>query len=246
VGLFDAAAKAVPPAHPEARKDLSPEQRAALPPGFAAAGEALASGMGSVDTCTAVGRELALDGMTLPDVLDAFEATSRLVRGHDPSYEEVRAVCVAWGEATLGYLQRLTCADPVTGLASLAHLQARFTELYRGELRHRAREDWALLVVDAPGGVESPGDRIVEDLLVLRFGEVARTVFSAGETFGRLARRRIAVVCRRDDLLERRVRLVRTMLDHLGYAAPRAQVLVEELPPTLEQASALLAELARV
>jgi transposase InsO family protein len=140
----------------------------------------------------------------------------------------------------------LSCEDPVTGLASLAHLQARFAELYRGQLRLRAREDWALVVIDAPGGVETPADRIVEDLLVLRFGEVVRTVFAAGETFGRLARRRVVVLCRRDDLLDRRVAVVRRMLDQLGYTAPRARVLVEELPPTYDGAASLLAELARV
>lgn len=246
MGPFDSSAQSVPPAHSGGGAGLTAEQRAALPPGFEAAGEALASGMGSVDTCAAVGREAALDGLPLSEVLDAFEATSRLVRGRPPSFDEARALCAAWGESTLGYLHRLSCEDPVTGLASLAHLQARFAELYRGQLRRRAREDWALVVIDAPGGVETPADRIVEDLLVLRFGEVCRTVFAAGETFGRLARRRVVVVCRRDELLDRRVRVVRKMLDQLGYTAPRARVLVEELPPTYDQAASLLAELARV
>lgn len=251
MGPFDSGMQSVPPAHPGAREDLSTSGRgAAASPGRGSAGEVPGSGMGAVDVSAAWGHDAALDGVPLSEVLDAFEGTTRRDRGRAPTYEELRALCVAWGDATLGYVSRISCEDPVTGLASLAHLQARFSELYRGQLRRRAREDWALVVIDAPGGVENPEDRpeerIVEDLLVLRFGEVARTVFAGGETFGRLARRRVVVLCRRDDLLERRVGLVRRMLDGLGYTAPRARVLVEELPSRYEQASELLAELARV
>ena len=130
-------ARTAPPAHPGARAELSADLVAGLPQRFEAVGEALASGMGSVDACAVAGRELALDGVALDEALDGLLATSSLVRGTEPDFGDVRALSEAWSESTLEYLHRLTCEDPVTGLASLAHLQSRVSELYRGQLRDR-------------------------------------------------------------------------------------------------------------
>ena len=150
VGFFATRARAAAPADPEARAELSADLLVALPPRFEAVGEALASGMGSVDACAVAGRELALDGVSLDEALDGLLATSSLVRGTEPDYGDARALAEAWSESTLEYLHRLTCEDPLTGLASLAHLQSRVSELYRGQLRDRPapRQSHALVVVE--------------------------------------------------------------------------------------------------
>ena len=38
---------------------------------------------------------------------------------------------MAWSDATLEYLHDLSCEDPLTGLASLAHVRTRLDEIYR-------------------------------------------------------------------------------------------------------------------
>ncbi|MFC6345461.1 hypothetical protein ACFP8W_25980, partial [Nocardioides hankookensis] len=63
---------------------------------------------------------LARDGVSLAEALDDLATAWRLVRGSEPEHAELRALAVAWSDATLGYVHGLSCADPLTGLASLA------------------------------------------------------------------------------------------------------------------------------
>lgn len=253
MGIFATRGRSVPLAAPEVTAELSKELEAVLPPGFAAVGEALASGADSGDACAVAGRELALAAVSLDEALAGLETTFWLVRGTQPTFTAARAVAGGWSEATLGYLHQLSCADPVTGLASLAHLQSRLPELYRGELRGRAkpRESHALVVVDLQDVVADSrdalmhgtqvGDVLTADLLVARVAETAGTVFAAGEATARLGRHRIVVLAERDDRIGRRVALLTTLLS--GY--PGARVWIEGLPDTSGSAAALLGELAR-
>ena len=246
MGFFATRVKPAAPAHPEARAELSPDLLAALPPRFEAVGEALASGVGSVDACAVAGRELALDGVPLDEALDGLLATSSLVRGGEPDYGDARALAEAWSESTLEYLHRLTCEDPVTGLASLAHLQSRVSELYRGQLRDRPApwDSHALVVVEVahprqPRPIAT--EPFASDLRTARFAETARTVFSGPDTLGRLGRHRIAIVTVRDVRLAQRVTLLHRMLSRLEG---RARVWIEGLPASASGAAALLGELA--
>jgi hypothetical protein len=234
------------PAHPEVRAELSADLLAALPPRFEAVGEALASGMGSVDACAVAGRELALDGVPLDEALDGLLATSSLVRGGEPDFGDARALAEAWSESTLEYLHRLTCEDPVTGLASLAHLQSRVSELYRGQLRGRPGpwDSHALVVVEvAHRRQHSPihTEPFTSDLRTARYADTARAVFAGPDTLGRLGRHRIAVLTDRDDRLALRVTLLRRMLSRLEG---EARVWIEGLPAASVGATALLGELA--
>ena len=79
-------------------------------------------------------------------------------------------------------------------------------------------------------------------LRLARLGEAARTVFSGGETVGRLNSHRIVVVAARDDRLARRVTLLRTLVGSVG---PGARVWIEGLPSTDDAVASLLDELAR-
>jgi hypothetical protein len=228
---------------PGARRDLSPELVAALPPRFEAVGEALASGSGSVAACEVVGGLAARDGLSLAEALDALAATSGSVSGRQPAYDEVRALSVAWSEATLGYLHGLSCDDPLTGLASLAHLRSRVADVYRGS--GSPSHDHALVVVAAPPAAAPAGEAEVlgRTLRTARLGEAARSVFAGAETIGGVAPGRVVVLAERDDRIGRRVGLLRRLLD--GGAVPHARVWIEGLPDSDHAAARLLDELAR-
>ncbi len=222
-----------------------PGSRSGLPHRFEAVGEALASGTDVRGACAVVGQDLARDGAALQEVLEGLRATSQAVGGCDPSYDVVSAVVLAWGETTLGYLHQLSCDDPLTGLSSQAHLRSRLTELHRcGEdsLRTHALVLCAVPLGDDPS--DGPGDHFTRAMRLARAGEMARTVFARDETVARLGTRRVAVLTRRDDLLGRRVGLLRTLL-----AGPedsvQARVWVEGVPESDEVTGMLLDELAR-
>src|SRR5699024_2782462 len=51
--------------------------------------------------------------------------------GAAPPYRVVRALSVAWVETSLQYVHEMSCEDPLTGLATLAHMRSRLDEVYR-------------------------------------------------------------------------------------------------------------------
>lgn len=232
-----------------ARAELSELTRRGLPAQFEAVGEALASGSGSVEACEVAGRLLARDGASLDEALDLLSRTTHLVTGSDPAFVDVRALSMAWSESTLAYLHQLSCEDPLTGLASLAHIRSRLSELYRGQLGRSAAElgeTHALVVVELPEdrpGRGAPGDdHFTRAMRLTRLGETVRTVFSGTETIGRSGTNRVVVVVDRDARLGRRVALLRKLL---GMADHPTRLWIEGLPSTDAAAASLLDELCR-
>ena len=222
----------------DALGELTNEQRAALPPRFEAVGEAQASGADATEACRHLGGILAGDGISLDEALEGLRLTSSLVRGADPEYAELVALSTAWSEATLGYLHRLSCDDPLTGLASQPHVRSRLSELYRARERtpERPLDSHALVVVEI-----RPGDEGLEQRMILaKVGRTARTVFAGTETIGGIGLRRVVVIAERDESLPQRVTLLRTMTER-----EQARVWIEGLPGSDEAAGALLDELAR-
>jgi len=222
-----------------------------LPARFQAVGEALASGSGSADACAVVGRDLARDGASLHEGLESLRTTYLRVQGFDPSYDDVLALSQAWSESTLGYLHQISCADPMTGLASLAHLRSRLADLYRGQGPElgRVRHCYTLVIADLPtdrfGAEEQATDPLTRSLRLSRLGEAARTVFAGAETVAGAGTNRIVVLARRDERLGQRAALLRRMIDTLDLHGHLARVWIEGLPPTDAGAVALLDELAR-
>ena len=66
------------------------------------------------------------------DGLADLLATATAVARREPTFAEVSAFASGWGDATLGYLNDVGCADPLTGLSTQAHLRDRVSGLYRG------------------------------------------------------------------------------------------------------------------
>lgn len=239
VGLFSAFARRSTGgshARPAASEDLSEELRAVIPQRFEAAGEALAVGSSAIRACWVAGRDLADEGVSLGESLERLRSTTRLVTSRDPSFDESHALSLAWSEATLGYLHGLSCADPLTGLSTLAHIRERIAELYR-DARLEARRH-ALVVAEVH---RSPYlDNVASARRLTLVGHAARTVFAGQEAIGQVGPSRVVVVAPRDDSLAVRVGLLRRMVEDRAD-----RVWIEGLPSSDASAVQLLDELAR-
>lgn len=223
-------------------------ERSGLPHRFEAVGEALTSGSDVIGVCAVAGQELARDGASVEETLAGLRDTWRCLTGADPSYDVVTALLTAWSETTLGYLNQLSCEDPLTGLSSQAHLRSRLSELYRlGGGTDAGIGGFALVVFEMPSGddpSDEPDDHFTRAMRLARSGELARTAFARDETVARLGLHRVAILTRRDGHLGRRVRVLRTLLDGAEPDAP-VRVWIEGLPGTDAVAGMLLDELAR-
>jgi hypothetical protein len=239
----------VTPSSQPADQGLSEHLRSAIPRCFEAVGEALAAGLRATDACEVVGRLSATSGVSLEEVLTDLRTTYELVVGTEPAYADACALALGWSEATLAYLHQLSCADPLTGLASTAHLRGRLTELYRGGTREPSllRERYALVVVEASS---IPRSGLTEevfgtDLRMSRVGDSVRSVFSGSETICRVGPRRIVVLTGRDNALGRRTALLRRLLDAGQQTHGGVRIWTESLPGTNVSVAALLDELSR-
>ncbi len=248
-------------AHAEVTADAVPDRdvlQRGLPARFEAVGERIAAGHDASSACAEVGREIARDGADLGEALDGLRTTYARVQGGEPDFRALQALCVAWSEETLGYLHQLSCEDPLTGLASLAHLRARLSEVYRGAEQggRSTNTSHALVVVDVPLLAQRPsveGGRadvgvvagFESALWLARLAEYARMVFPGGETIGLASPSRLVVVAERGDLLAPRVGLLRGLVEDMDPRGERARVWIEGLPPSDDGAGLLLDEIAR-
>lgn len=235
-------------AHPAqiAAGDSSPGTTV-VPLRFEAVGEALVSGSTSLVAYEEVGRSLARDGVSLAEAMDGLRMTVRAVVGADPSYDSLQAMLVAWSEATLAHLHQISCEDPLTGLASRAHVRSRIAELNR--VRTGAGSRYALVVLDERTSalelLVEPAGALGRSLRLAALAETARTVFGGQEVIARVAPDRIVVLAERNEHLAKRVGLLRRMLTSPSSAGERTRVWVEGLPDNDRGAAALLDDLAR-
>lgn len=220
--------------------ELTEELRARLAPRFEAVGEALAAGTSSVGACWVVGRTQAELGSSLGESLEGLRATTQLVVSRDPLFEESHALSVAWSESVLGYLHGLSCADPLTGLSTHAHIRERIAELYRNAVADTIGVDSVsrshALVVTAVGDVLDP---ISSARRLTLLGQTARSVFAGSETVGQVGHK-VVVIAPRNESLPGRVSLLRRMV-----ARQAERVWIEGLPGNDASAANLLDELAR-
>lgn len=219
-----------------------------FPARFVAVGEALVAGSPAHAACAVVGRELARDGVDLSEALDGLRSTFALALKREPDFAATEALSVAWSDETLGYLHQVSCENPLTGLATLAHLRARLAELQRGVEAggQQAPIGHALVVVDLPSQDPVGGpDQIGRALLMARIADRARLVFSGEESIGEASPSRLLVLAPRTDDLGLRVVVLRDLIADTTSLGGAVRVWIEGLPSSHAAVAALLDELAR-
>ncbi|HEU5045863.1 MAG TPA: hypothetical protein VFT75_17205 [Nocardioidaceae bacterium] len=235
--------------------DQAPEReipeavRQALPRRFEAVGEALASGKDALAACAVVGRDVARDGASLGEALDGLRATFHLLGAGSPDFAATHELAVAWSEATLEYLHQLSCEDPLTGLASLAHVRTRLAELYRDAEQTDVcvQTSHALVVVELRFLPAQPAAELAftRALRLVRVAEAIRAVFSGGETIGRVGTEKAVVLVPRSADLGTSVKVLREFLGDLDLGAADTRLWIEGLPASPDSAGRLLDDLAR-
>ena len=233
--------------------DLADDVREALPSRFEAVGEALSkvgfSDVDVIEACAVVGRDVARDGAALGEALSGLRTTYDVVLGTVPEFDATEALSVAWSDATLEYLHALSCEDPLTGLASLAHVRTRLDELYReAELTDvSVASSHALVIVELcfREPPEALGHHFTRALRLVQVTEAIRAVYSGGQTIGRVGLDRAVALVPRTVDLGTSVALLREFLGDLDLGEASTRVWIEGLPPTADSATRLLDDLAR-
>lgn len=245
MGLFAAIANRSTGTTGGKSQELPERLRQKLPARFEAVGEALSAGSEAHAACAVVGRDLARDGIDLSEALHGLRSTFALVVGREPDFESARALGIAWSDETLGYLHEVSCENPLTGLATLAHLRGRLAEIQRGaESRGTSDEaNHALVVVDLPL-LAGANDQLASSLVMARVASQVRLVFEGDESVGEASPTRLLVIAERTDL-GNRVSTLRDLLDEVTPSDSVVRLWIEGLPATGAATSTLLDELAR-
>lgn len=220
----------------------------------AAVRAALSSGSADEVNATAAsaGCAFADDGVALAEALDLLAEEFRVVRGTAPDFAATRALATGWSESTLTFLQGLACEEPVSGLASIGHVQTRLTELHRHAafLGTELGDTHALLVVGdiSPTRlatlVETREAPFARTLLLVRVAACIRSVFPT-ETIAHTGSSRVLVVVRRTGALDHRVDLVREAVADVAPGCADPRIWLEPLPPDGASTAALLTRLGR-
>ena len=202
--------------------------RGAVPAGWESVGEALANRSWTVvEQCRVVGRDLAERGVPARDALRELRSTTRLVADREPSFDECEGLVDSWADATLGYLNRLTCADPLTGLDSQAHLLAL--------MKVPSETDLIMVCVQVP----RPDDFMAHARQLSLLGELCRGIFPTARATARVGVRRLVVLTPANSDFGTRVALLARSVEN------DATVWVEPVPPRSASAESMVDRLAR-
>lgn len=197
-------------------------------PEWATVGEALESrSWAVVEHCRTVGRDLAERGVPVRTALGGLRSTTSQVARREPSFAECEALVDAWTDVTLGYLNRLSCADPLTGLDSQAHLLT--------VLAAPGADDLVMVVIE----VARPGDFFAFARRLSLLGELTRGVFPAARSTARIGVRRLVTLVPAQSDLGTRVGLL------VRGAEGADRVWVEPVPPGRAACADLIDRLAR-
>lgn len=189
----------------------------------------------------------ALDGESLQTLLDDLDQAFSLASLPAPDAALVRSVALAWSDSFLGLYSRITCVDPLTGLASRQHLQTHVAGLYSSVPRGR----WAIIVIETDHhrraiAVSDSPEQLAEAVGMTVLASVVGGELARGELLAALSIRRCGVVASRDEHLPDLVlRLQEQAQRSLGSQNCTARVWVEGLPATAEAAASLIDELCR-
>lgn len=218
-----------------------------VPAGFEPLADALRYSGAVIAAAQEIGRQASGDGATLDDVLTDVSLTYRSVCGAgEPAFEVVRAVSTSWADASLRYLHAVSCEDPLTGLASMAHLRSKILEGYRGQARRGEQTATHALVVVEVDASWAPASHFDRVLRLVDVAQCMRRVYTGDESIGRLSASRAAAVVRRDERLGSSVTALRGLLqDWQDEGGVATRVWIEGLPSASASADVVLDELAR-
>jgi GGDEF domain-containing protein len=203
------------------------------------AGARAGAGVGLAETLTDLAAlNTAVSGASGPDRIADVRGGGR---GPD-GVRLLRAVSLAWTDVACGDLAETAAVDPLSGLASVRYLRTRLAEVYRAARAHGrdAGADRALVVL----ALDVRDWRRVAPLTIA--GEAAGVVFDAGESIAVVGRGTVVVLAPREGLTERAGVLQRLVERRLAAAeglVGTPSVRVEPLPPTHDEACALLGRL---
>lgn len=237
---------------------VQPEPRptTVVPRGARDLADALVHDLDVDEAARAFGTSYALNGEGLDVCLGDLDDTVAAVHGDAPGTRLTRIVALALGEATQQRYNGLSCSDPLTGLASIQHVQSQVAVLYR-----IAGEGWladddiasthALVVVELPvvrADVQQGFARLEAALRRASAAELITGVLPECAFVAELNPRRLAGVVRRGRDLDRRLTGVVADLDCRMVLSPsqgRCRAWSERLPGSAVAARALIDELAR-
>lgn len=206
-------------------------------------------------------RDYAQEGEPLERFLDDLETLLKAADLPPMSVALTRMASTAWADGLLEQLNSFSCADPLTGLASVNHLQSFLDGLFRaraveGEPFTSTISDplaeYALVVVEL--GPRGPSDdvaglaKLAESLRVAIIAEEMRAAFASDEVLARLTDKRCAALVRQsEDLALRAARLKRSIAKRLqlGPHSFVCKVWIEGLPMDGTTSRQVLAELCR-
>jgi hypothetical protein len=238
----------MPPFAARSRRDPA-SRRDLVPHGFEALYDALESDGNVVEVVAEIARRSAREGAAIDEVLSDLALTYEAQGGIfvEPPFPVVRALAGSWADASLRYLHAVSCEDPLTGLASLAHVRSRILEVFREAARRgiQGPPPFAMLVVELTWGEAcgSPFDRM---LRMIDVAEILRMVYAGDETVGQLTGSRVVALIRRDsrigDSVSGLLGLLQSWEERSGI---HTRLWIEGLPASAASAEVLLDELAR-
>ena len=239
----------------ETRRRVGVSREDWLHPAVEALAEALDGGSPDPGPALArLGRARAAAGFTLDEVIEDLRCLYDVI---DPARRapldrlDTLQIARGWADGTTEATRNMGCVEPLTGLTTPAFLRARLAQTYQhcDTLGLTAGDVHTLVVVRlALDGVREP-DR---SLLAVHAAERLRTVFTGGETLSTVGPGRfIALVANTPDLGAALAELCEPLEPVTAAGHPAAtrtrthHVWFEPLPPYLDHAVALVANLTR-
>ncbi|MDQ7908232.1 hypothetical protein RB614_27270 [Phytohabitans sp. ZYX-F-186] len=201
---------------------------------------ATGAGDPSAHDVLALAEQRAELGCGLDETLRDVEAFLSVLRSRGRPVEDpftiARLAALGWQRAAV-HRPGQPCQDPLTGLATDAHLVRRADEIYRWSAASGVRPHEALVVLDWPRAACTPNHLAAR----LAVAEAASTFFDAGETAARVGGYAIVALCPSAPPRDRLDRLAARVDAALGGCV-RARVTAAPFPPTLADLADLVAE----
>lgn len=183
--------------------------------------------------------EAALQGAPLNLVISQIEAVCQPA---EPSYEVLKAVSLAWSDVAAAQAMGSGCVDPLTDMASAAHLRDRLEGLYRRGARDSVSVSTShrLLVIETRHPYENQLDSA---LAAVDISNALRSVFVRDEIVAALTPRRFVVLAESARVTDDTLAVVAVLMRRVA-GIPAPLVRAENLPPAAAELTDFLVALS--